>query len=101
MFLLHPVGALIVVAVAGWLINALLPAPGNMKPILNVVLALLVVGIALGLINTYVPMDGVIKAILNVVVVAATCVRVFQVLGLWNGIVRMWNNLTTRHQVSQ
>jgi undecaprenyl pyrophosphate phosphatase UppP len=101
MFLLQLVLALIVVAVVGWLINTLNPLPGNVKPILNVVLALIVVGIALELINTYIPMAGSIKAILNVVVVVATCVRVFQALGLWNRMLRMWASLTTKHQISE
>jgi undecaprenyl pyrophosphate phosphatase UppP len=101
MFLLHPVLALIVVAAAGWLIKAVFPAPGNITSILNVVLALVVVGIALELINTYVPMAGSIKAILNIVVVVATCVGVFQALGLWPRVVRLWSSITTKHQVSQ
>jgi len=59
------------------------------------------VGIALELINVYVPMAGSIKVILNIVVVVATCVGVFKALGLWGRIVRMWHDLTTRHQISQ
>jgi predicted membrane protein len=101
MFLLHLVLAVIIVAVVGWLINTLIPVPGNVKPILNVVLALILVGIALELINTYIPMAESIKAILNVVVVVATCVRVLQAVGLWDRVLRMWSSLTTKHQVSQ
>jgi hypothetical protein len=88
--------ALLVVAVAAWLINVYLPLEGNIKPIANTVVALVVVGMVLWLINSYVPMAGSIKAILNIVVVVATCIRVLQVFGLWSGVVRMWNNLTYR-----
>src|SRR5579863_5558722 len=101
MFLLQLALALIVVAVVGWLINTVITVPGNVKPILNVVLALIVVGIALELINTYIPMAGSIKAILNAVVVVATCVRVFQAVGLWNRVLRMWTSLTRKHQISE
>jgi hypothetical protein len=99
--LLHLALALIAVALVGWLANTIVPLPGNIKPILNVVLALIVVGIALELINVYVPMAGSIKVILNIVVVVATCVGVFKALGLWDRIVGMWHDLTTRHQISQ
>jgi hypothetical protein len=101
MFLLQLLVALVVVAAAGWLINSVITVPGNIRPILNVVLALVVVGIALELINTYVPMAGSIKAILNVVVVVATCVGVFKALGLWNRVVQLWSDITSRHQISQ
>jgi predicted membrane protein len=94
--LLYVVLALIIVAVASWLINIYLPTEGTIKPILNIVLALLVVGMLLWLINSYVPMAGSIKAILNIVVVVATCVRVLQAFGLWANVVSAWGKLTNR-----
>lgn len=66
---------------------------GNLKKFANLVLLLVVIGIFLWLINTYVPMAASIKAILNIVVVLATCVMVLKVAGLWDGIVRMWDDL--------
>ena len=101
LFLLQLVLALMVVAVVGWLINTRIAVPANVKPIVNVVMALIVVGIALELINTYIPMAGSIKVILNVVVVVATCVGVCQAVGLWDRLLRMWSNFTTKHQISE
>jgi predicted membrane protein len=92
--LLDVVVALVLVAVAAGLINTYVRIPGDLMRILNLVLALLVVGMILWLINTYVPMAGSIKAVLNIVVVVATCVRVLQVVGLWDGVVRIWDRLT-------
>ena len=100
MALLYSALALIIVALAAWLINTRVPVPANTKPILNLVLALLLIGIVLWLINNYVPMAASIKLILNIVVVVATCVRVLQTLGLWNHLVRLWTDLT-RHRLSQ
>ena len=94
--LLYAVLALIVVAVAAWLIKTQLPMEGSMKTVVNVVLALIVVGMRLWLINSYVPMAGSIKAILNIVVVVATCVGVLQAVGLWAQVVRAWSKLTYR-----
>jgi predicted membrane protein len=104
--LIYILVALILVAVFAWLINTykpmqngigtregIEPQEGNMKRIANLVLMLVVIGIFLWLINTYIPMAGSIKAILNIVVVAATCVLVLKVAGLWGDIVRLWNNL--------
>jgi hypothetical protein len=96
--LLYLMLALIVAAVAAWMINIRIPVGDNTKPILNVVLALLIVGPLLWLINTYVPMAGSIKVILNIVVIVATCVRVLQAFGLWNPVLRIWSNL--RHRSS-
>lgn len=42
--------------------------------LLSIVIALIIVGVALWLINNLVPMDGKIKAILNIVVVIAVIV---------------------------
>lgn len=42
--------------------------------LLSIILALVIVGVALWLINNLIPMDGKIKAILNVVVVIAVIV---------------------------
>jgi predicted membrane protein len=89
--------ALLVVAVATWLINTRARMRGNIARFLNTVLALLVVGMALWLINAYVPMAGSINAILNITVVVATCVRVLQAFDLWNPVVRLWRSLITRH----
>jgi undecaprenyl pyrophosphate phosphatase UppP len=88
--------ALIGVAIAAWVLNALVPLPRGLRGIVNVVLALIVVGIALWLINVYVPMAGSIKAILNIVVIIATCVGVLQAVGLWPPVVRLWNGFTHR-----
>jgi len=66
----------------------------SFKTILNVVVGLIVVGVLLWLVNAYVPMAGSIKAILNIVVVVATCVGVLQAVGLWSGVVRLWDDLT-------
>ena len=90
--------ALIVVGIVAWLSNSFVLMSENLRRILNVVLALIVVGMALWVINGYVPMAGSIKGILNVVVVVATCVGVLQAVGLWSGVVRLWNNLTN-HRV--
>jgi len=95
--LLYLVLTLLLVGIIAWLINTYRPMPASIRGILNVVLALIVVGMALWLINTYVPMAGSIKAILNIVVVVATCVGVLQAVGLWGDVVRIWNNLTSRH----
>ena len=62
--------------------------------LINIVIILVVVGLVMWLINTYIPMAGSIKAILNIIVVVATCVGVLQAFGLWNGVVRFWDNLT-------
>jgi predicted membrane protein len=91
--------ALIIVATFAWLVNTYRPMPDSFKGIVNIVLALIVVGMGLWLINSYVPMAGSIKVILNVVVVAATCVRVLQAVGLWSGIVRLWSDLTS-HRIA-
>ena len=72
------------------------PVPPGIKVILNVVVWLIIVGMALWLINSYVPMARSIKDILNIVVVVATCVGVLQAVGLWEEIVRMWDDLTHR-----
>jgi len=94
MLLLYFVLSLIAVGLVSWLINRRIAMAAGIKAILNVVLALILVGMFLWLINTYIPMAGVIKAILNIVVVAATCVRVLQAVGLWSQTVRLWDNLT-------
>ena len=90
---------LVLVALFGWLINTYVPVPDSIKRTVNVVLALIVVGMFLWLINIYVPMAESIKAILNIVVVVATCVGVLQAVGLWNRVVRMWNDFTTSHRL--
>jgi predicted membrane protein len=94
--LLYMVLALIVIVLVARFANTYIPMPGSIRPVLNVVLALLVVGMVLWLINTYVPMAGSIKAILNIVVVVATCVGVLQAFGLWDRVVRSWNDFTHR-----
>jgi hypothetical protein len=83
----------VLVAILAQLVNKYIPMPENIKRIANVVLALIVVGMALWLINSYVPMAGSISAILNVVVVVATCVFVLQRVGLWSGVVKLWNKI--------
>jgi hypothetical protein len=91
--------ALAFVGIAAWLINGYIRVPISIKPIINIVLMLIIVGIALWLINTYIPMAGSIRAILNLVVVIATCVCVLRAFGLWNAVVRMWDDLT-HHRMS-
>jgi predicted membrane protein len=88
--------SLIIVGSALWLVNGYIPLTQRAKPIINVVLGLIVVGILLWLVNTYVPMAESIKAILNILVVIAVCVGALQALGLWDPLVKMWNNLRTR-----
>ena len=90
--------ALVVVAVLVWLVNARLPMSPGVRGMLNVVLGLIVIGMLLWLVNTYVPMAGSIKGILNIVVVLASIVWVLKAFGLWGGVLRIWHNLTTRHE---
>ena len=49
---------------------------------LELIIVLIVVGVALWLVNTMIPMDAKIKTILNVVVVIVVCIWLLQVLGL-------------------
>ena len=49
---------------------------------LEIIIVLIVVGVALWLVNTMIPMDAKIKTILNVVVVIVVCIWLLQVLGL-------------------
>lgn len=88
--------ALFFVALIGLLINRRSGVPPGFRLIVNIVLALIVAGVALWLINTYIPMAGSIKAILNLVVFIACCVGVLRAVGLWDSVVRMWDNLTHR-----
>jgi hypothetical protein len=90
------VTALVVVALAAWVVNTQIRIKDNFRVIINVVLSLIVVGILLWLVNTYVPMAESIKAILNILVVLATIYYVLDSLGLWDRTVAMWHNLTTR-----
>ena len=95
--------AVIVLAIAAlffWYTNTRIPAPANVKGFINIVLALVVVGAILWIINTYVPMAHSIKAILNIVVVVAVCVWILQAVGLWSGLVAMWNDLTRRRHIN-
>ncbi len=94
--LISVVAALIVVGAVAWLANAYIPLESDTRRIVNLVMALIVVGILLWIINVYIPMAGSIKTILNIVVVAATCVKVLQAVGLWREVVRVWNDLTHR-----
>lgn len=93
------IAALFVIVAFAWVINTRDIIAPDVKPILNLVLALILVGMALWLINTYIPMAGSIKAILNIVVVVGTCVRILQVVGLWNELVRLWDDLTHHRTV--
>lgn len=56
---------------------------------LEIVLILIVVGVALWLINTMIPMDAKIKTILNVVVVIIVCIWLLQVLGVVGSLNRV------------
>ena len=49
---------------------------------LEIIIVLIVVGVALWLVNTMIPMDAKIKTILNVVVVIVVCIWLLQVLGM-------------------
>jgi undecaprenyl pyrophosphate phosphatase UppP len=88
--------AFVIAVLVGLLVNRFVPSQ-NTRVIVNTALMLIIVGMGLWAINSYIPMAGPIRAILNILVVAAVCVRVLQVLGLWGGVVRMWRNLT-RHR---
>lgn len=50
----------------------------------HIVLVLIVVGVALWLINSMIPMEATIKKILNVVVVIVVVVWLLKVFGLWS-----------------
>lgn len=89
--------ALILVIFFGWLVNGWVPIPPRLRSIINVVLTVILVGMGLWLINNYIPMAPSIRAIVNIVVVVATCVGVLQAVGLWQELVRLWNDLTHRH----
>lgn len=73
-----------------------LQVSGDVRRILSLVLDLIIVGTVLWIINTYIPMAHSIKALLNIVVVIAACVYVLKVAGIWDEIVRMWDNLKFR-----
>ncbi len=88
--------ALVLAALAWWLVNTRIGLPQQIRTVVNVVVVLIFVGILLWLINMYVPMAPVIKAILNVVVVVATCVFVLKAVGLWGDVVRLWNSAVHR-----
>lgn len=96
MTLIQVLLALLVVALAAWLLNTRIRIPPNFMPVVNLVLGLVVAGIVLWVINTYIPMAESIKAILNIVVVAATCIWILQVVGLWGDVVRLWSRLMHR-----
>ena len=96
MSLIYLAATLVVVAIAGRVINRHATIPANVRRVVNIVLALIVAGGVLWLINTYVPMAGSIKAILNIVVVVAACVGVLQAFGLWNSVVNWWSDITHR-----
>lgn len=73
----------------------------KIRLLINIVLGLILVGILLWAINMWIPMAGSIKAILNFVVVIGTCVLILQAVGIWQYIVRLWNNLVERAQHPQ
>jgi len=70
--------------------------PSDIRRILGIVLDLIIVGTVLWIINTYIPMARSIKGLLNIVVVVAACVYVLKAAGLWDEIVRIWDNLKFR-----
>ena len=92
--------ALLIVGVMGWIVNRYAGRDVALRTTLSIALGLVIVGMLLWLINTYVPMARSIKAILNVVIVIAPCVRVLQVVGLWDGAVRMWTDFRA-HRISR
>jgi hypothetical protein len=95
--------ALVVLFIAAILfvyISTRVTGPENINNFINTVLALVIVGTLLWVINTYVPMSNSIKAMLNVVVVVATCVWVLQMLGLWSGVLALWNDLVQRRRTN-
>lgn len=69
----------------------------GIRRVVNVALSLIVVGVFLWLVNTYVPMAQSIKDILNIFVVIATVVFILQAVGLWDAVLRLWHDITTRH----
>ncbi len=50
--------------------------------LISLVVVLIVVGVALYLVNTMIPMDSKIRSIINVVVVLAVCLYLLQAFGL-------------------
>jgi hypothetical protein len=93
--IMQMLAAAVIVVLAAWIINRYMPASGNSRAIVNLVLMLIVVGMALWAINTYLPIAPPIMAILNIVVVVAVCVRVLQVFGLWEGTVRLGRKMAS------
>lgn len=55
----------------------------------HIVLILIVVGVALWLINSMIPMEGTVKRILNLVVIIAVVVWLLKVFGLWSQLRNM------------
>ena len=53
--------------------------------IISLVVFLVVIGVALWLVNTMIPMDQKIKTLLNVVVILAVCLWLLRVFGLFHG----------------
>jgi uncharacterized Tic20 family protein len=51
---------------------------------LTILIYLVIIGVALYLVNSMVPMDGRIKMIINIVVVLATCIWLLEAFGLVN-----------------
>lgn len=49
---------------------------------LEIVIILILIGVALWLVNTMIPMDARIKTILNIFIVIVVCIWLLQVLGL-------------------
>lgn len=49
---------------------------------ITILIYLVIIGVALYLVNSMVPMDARIKTIINVVVVLATCIWLLQAFGL-------------------
>ena len=92
---LYLLAALTLVAILAWVTNTRLSPPGTIRTMVNVVLELIVVGTLLWLVNSYVPMAGSIKAILNIAVVGRHLSGGLKAFGLWNGVVRLWGNLTS------
>ena len=99
--LIQAVVAIILLVILAWMMDRYVPADGETRTVLGLVLTLIVVGIGLWLTNSYIPMAKSIKAILNILVVVATCVFVLKATGVWIFIERTWNRLMERRAVSR
>ncbi len=53
--------------------------------VVSILIAIVIVGVALYLVNSVIPMDAKVKTILNVVVVVLLCLWLLEVFGILSG----------------